>query len=137
MKSVKLLFTIIALLGIVMPVLTDDNKSISAEFEQKRKELWQGFHKASFEKFGKMPKINIYAENDSLTKICFICNKELFVYNHKDSNKKGISHIETVVHAKLLMYDTINRITYEKESNIGCFNLWYYETKELSIGADN
>ena len=137
-RKIAILAAVIFSLGIALAVFAEDNKSASAEFEQKRKELWTEFQKVRFEKFGKFKKINIYAENDSLTSICFICDKGLFFYSHKNSNMKGISHIEAVVSAKLVIYDTINRITYvrDKKSSLGFFELWHDESKELSIGSD-
>jgi hypothetical protein len=132
-----LLFAIMALLCITLPVFSEDYKSTSEKLEKKRKEVWEEFHKVRFEKFGKFQKIDLYAENDSLTEICFICDKGLFIYYYRDSNNNGISHIEPVVHAKVVKYDTINRITYEKWNSNGFFKLWYYETEELSIGAGN
>ena len=103
--------------------------------DELRKELWKEFNKIRFEKFGKFQKINIYAENNSLTRICFICDKGLFVYYHKDFNNDSLSHIERVVQPKFMDYDMINRITFEKEKDFGFFKLWYYETEELSIGG--
>ena len=102
-----------------------------------RKEVWKEFHKVRYEKYNEFQKIDIYAENSSLTKICYICDKGLFIYYHKDPNSNGKSRIEQVQHAKMIMYDTINRITYEKDENVGIgfFILWHYETKELMVGG--
>ncbi len=103
-----------------------------------RKKLWEEFHKVRFEKFNKFQEIDLYEENDSLTRICFICDKGLFIYYHRDPSNNGKSHIEPVIQAKEIKYDSINRITYAKNEklNFGFFKLWYYETEESSIGAD-
>jgi hypothetical protein len=103
--------------------------------EEKRKELWNVFHQVRFEKFDKFQDIDLYAENNSLTRICFICDKGLFVFYWD----KGEGHIEQMKPAKLIMYNRINRITFEEAKNkegLGFFKLWYYETEELSIGSD-
>lgn len=100
---------------------------------EKRKALWKDFHRAGFEKYGKVQDIMIYAEDDSLTRVCYISEDGLFVFRWG----KSTGTIEKVTHAKMIKYDKINRITYEKRSPeaLGTFSLWYYETKELSIGG--
>ena len=100
--------------------------------EEKRKELWKDFHKIRFEKFGEFQEINLYAENDLLTRICFICNKGLFIFYWNKSE----GHIKKIQHAKMIMYNNINRITfgYKEKEDLGFFKLWHYETEELSIG---
>jgi hypothetical protein len=101
--------------------------------EEKRRGLWKAFHKIRFEKFGKSQEVKLYAEDDSLTRICFICDKGLFIFYW---DKTG-GRIVKIQHAKMIIYDRINRITFErkrKEGN-GAFKLWYYETEELSIGV--
>ena len=106
----------------------------NTSFEEKGKELWKVFHKVRFKKFGKFQDIDLYAENVALTRICFICDKGLFIFYWD----KGEGHIEQINPAKLMMYDRINRITFEEAKNkegLGFFKLWYYETEELSIGS--
>ena len=100
---------------------------------EQRKALWKDFHKARFKKYGKFQDIRIYAEDDSLTRVCYISEDGLFIFRWG----KSTGTIEKVVHAKMIMYDKINRITFEKKSPeaIGSFSLWYYETRELSIGG--
>ena len=102
--------------------------------EEKRKELWKVFHKVRFERFDEFQDIDLYAENNSLTRICFICDKGLFIFYWDE----GESHIEQINPAKLMMYNRINRITFEEanKEGPGFFKLWYYETEELSIGSD-
>ena len=100
--------------------------------EEKRKKLWKDFNKIRLEKFGGFQEIDLYAEDNSLTRICFICDKGLFVFYRNKSE----SYIEKIKHTKLIKYDKINRITYGEINNFGFFKLWYYETVELSVGAD-
>lgn len=132
MKTIKLLSMMIVLFYLVIPLCAGDNP---ATFETPRKEVWKAFNQTRLEKFGKLLKINLYAESDSLSAICFICEKGLFVYYHNDSNNKGLNHIEPVEHAKLLVYSSINRITYDSKDKY--FELWSNGTKELSIGCGN
>lgn len=132
MKCLKLWYVIAILQISVFPVFAEGNKSASGG-TGKRREVWAEFYQISILKFGKLPKINIYGENDSLSKICFICDKGLFIYYHRDSVRNGISHIERVSHAKFLRYDAINRISFRHEDNREWFDLWYNETRELSF----
>jgi hypothetical protein len=100
---------------------------------EKREALWKDFHKVRFDKYGKFQDIRIYAEDESLTKICYISEDGLFIYRWD----KSPGEIERVIHAKKIMYDKINRITFDKPSpeNHGSFILWYYGTCELVIGG--
>jgi hypothetical protein len=135
-KKIRLTIVLVSMIGITLPIFAQYSPITVDTIENKRKEIWKDFHKVRFNKFGKFQKINLYAENNPLTKICFICDQGLFIYYHKDPNHDGLSHIDRVEHAKSLVYDRINRITYEKWKDLGFFRLWYYETEELSIGSD-
>ena len=101
--------------------------------EAKREALWKDFHKARVERFGQSQDIKIYAENDSLSRLCFICDKGLYIFRWNKSE----GEIENIQHAKAIMYDKINRITFEHktEEDLGFFFLWYYETEELRVGS--
>ena len=100
---------------------------------EKRKALWKDFHKARFEKYGKFQDIRIYAEDNSLTRVCYISEEGLFIFRWG----KSTGTIEKVTHAKMIKYDKINRITFEKKSPeaLGSFSLWYYESRALSVGG--
>lgn len=98
---------------------------------EKRKGLWKEFHKARYPYFGKAQKVDLYAENHALTRICFICDHGLYIFYWQKSEAR----IEKIEPAKFLKYDQINRIIYEKNGGKGFFQLWHYETMELSIRA--
>ncbi|NQT90065.1 MAG: hypothetical protein HQ558_02310 [Candidatus Omnitrophica bacterium] len=100
-----------------------------------RKELWNDFNKVYYDKFGKLPDVVLYAENTSLTKICFINDRGLFIFRHNDPNDSGRSSIERVVHAKFIFYSQITRITYEKDGAHFRFKLWSNDKVELIVGA--
>lgn len=100
--------------------------------EEKRKALWKDFYTTQTEYFGEIQKIKLYSENNSLTKICFICEKGLFVL----SWNKSEGNIRQVIHAKRLSYENINRITFEIEKGLGLFKLWTNQIEQLAIGAN-
>lgn len=103
-----------------------------SEIEEKRKGLWEEFHKIRFGYFGDFKEINLYAEDNSLTRVCFICDKGLFIFHWNKTD----GTIQRVEHAKLIDYNKINRITYETTNRLSFFKLWYYEKEELRIGAN-
>jgi hypothetical protein len=102
-----------------------------SEKDEKKQGLWKDFYKTQIEYFGEIQEINLYAENDSFTKICFICEKGLFVF----SWNKSEGNIEKTIHAKHISYKNINRITFERNNGLGFFKLWYNQREELAIGA--
>ena len=102
-----------------------------SEKDAKRKGLWKDFYKIQTKYFGKMQNIHIYAENNSSTKICFICNKGLYIF----SWQKTGGNIEKVQHAKMILYDNINKITFEERNGFGRFILWHDKTEMLLVAA--
>jgi len=127
--TLLLLFTSNSYIYAKAETITQKGKLKCTSIKEKRKELWKSFNKIRNKKFGKLKKIDLYAENDSLTRICFICDKGLFVFYWN----KEEGHIERIRHAKMIVYDRINRITFDRKRE--AFKLWYYGTEELSIGA--
>jgi hypothetical protein len=95
------------------------------EASDPRQELWQGL--LSSWPHGEKP-IDVYAENDQLTIICFRSGGQTYLF-HLKSGK-----VEHVTHAKRLP-SKINRITFEQGNSFGSFTLWHYNSPELSIGA--
>ena len=102
-----------------------------SERDAKIKGLWKDFYKMQIKHFGKIQKIDTYAENNSLTKICFICNKSLYIF----SRLKTGGRIERIHNAQLILYDRINKITFEECNGFERFILWSDRRKMLSIGG--
>lgn len=135
-KTILAIFLLFSIIGYayaqtVAQTILQKEKLRYSTIEEKRKELWKDFHIIRFEKFSEFQEINLYAENDSLTRICFICDKGLFIFYWNKSE----GHIKKIQHAKMIMYDSINRITFghKEKKDLGFFKLWHYETEELSI----
>jgi len=118
--------------------LSSANESNIIHSKFSREEVWKEFHEVRYKQFGRFQEIQVYAESSDLSRICYIADKQIFMYKHKDKIKEGISHIEPVQHAKLIPnIDLVNRITFKEteRSQYGVFQIWYYETLELSIGG--
>lgn len=92
---------------------------------KKRALLWQALLKALPEKY---KKIDVYAENSSLSQVLFRSQGTTLTFSLKTGK------VEPVLHMKLL--PKINRITVEQNKNGGWFVLWYYGQRELEISAD-
>jgi hypothetical protein len=99
-----------------------DDKVDSATKDSKREVLWRKVIEACPPEYR---KIQIYATNTELTKVCFRSGGKTFIYSTKTGK------VEAVIHAKKIA-PGINRITWDKS---GFFLLWYYGGVELKIGA--
>jgi len=123
--------TLIALVALIFcgPILQADQA-----IDDKRDQLWEVFGTALVEELGKETKIQVYAENAELTKICFIIKGGgLYVFS------KSTGKIEKVIHAKKINYSSINRITHEmiqRENGVETsnFKLWGNKSVVLRLG---
>ena len=76
-------------------------------------------------------KIDVYAENVSLTQIFFRSEGKTFLFTIETGKAQEVNH------AKMLPRE-INRITWEPgKANVAFFVLWYYGRRELEIGVDD
>lgn len=95
--------------------------------EDPREALWRGFGKVW--KYDESKRIEVYAENASLTELCVHCQGTTYIY----SAQTGC--VQRVDHQKLIVGSMINRITFEEGKIISFFVLWNHGKKELSIGC--
>ena len=134
MKTITII--LFAVLAIQSPLIhASDDLSMKDDV---RKNLWNEFQLLRHKNIDQYGHVRLYAENSSLNRICFISDKGLFLFIFKDQNADGKSRIERIQHAKLVMYDTINRLSYDKDEDveIGFFNLWNSGNVELSVGSN-
>jgi hypothetical protein len=89
--------------------------------EVKRKALWEVFQKAKPKEIG---EITVYAENPSLTTICFVADRRIYVF----SFKKG--KVEECQFQKQLL--RVNKITAGDKS----YNLWVDGQLEMTFASD-
>jgi hypothetical protein len=83
----------------------------------KRKELWVALMKA---KPKEIERIDAYAENASLTRVCFSANRSAYLFRLQDGK------VERLSFQKPLPPD-INRIVFGVDRNgLGWFELWSY-----------
>lgn len=129
--SIYLLWVFVFIFGNVFPLMAQNDRTVKNDLSNRRKAFWGEFHKIRFEKYGKFQEIDIYAEDDKLTRICYISGNQLLFFYYKDPNNANKSHIEKMIFAKRVMLDRINRITYDPGNQM--FHLWYYGKLELSI----
>jgi len=89
-----------------------------------RKVLWESFLKDCPPQY--LP-VEVYAENDSLTVICYRSKSKTFLYSLKDRS------VSEAKHAKGLR--AINRISYDAQKH--SFVLWHDGIEELTIGSSS
>ena len=95
--------------------------------ETKRKDLWAGL-------FRELPddikKIDVYAENASITAICFRAQGRTYLF---EGNTNSLTLVN---HAKALPKGSVNQITFfeHEESPTGVFILWGNGQRLLSVG---
>jgi hypothetical protein len=95
--------------------------------EARREALWAALFKAC-------PKeaqdINVYAENDTLTQVCFRSGGRTMLFSLKTGKA------EVVHHMKALPRGSVNRITYfSRGRDDGAFILWFSGKHQLTIVA--
>jgi hypothetical protein len=95
--------------------------------EARREALWAALFKAC-------PKeaqdINVYAENDSLTQVCFRSGGQTMLFSLRTGRAEPVHHM------KALPRGSVNRITYfSRGPDDGAFILWSNGKHQLSIIA--
>ncbi len=120
----KLVFLLLALFAIAIIAHADD------QADAKRKTLWLEFGKARPADVT-WQSITVYAENPSLTQICFRANGTTYIFDLASKATKPVQH------AKALPGGMINAITFHpsQDGASGAFMLWSNGEFELSIGA--
>ncbi len=119
----KLLFVVLALSFLAVFARAD-------ETDARRKTLWLEFGKARPADVT-WRSITVYAENPSLTQICFRANGTTYMFDLATKETKPVQH------AKSLPEGMINSITFvtSQDGKSGSFILWSNGQFELSIGA--
>ncbi len=122
MKKLVLLFVTLLLLAVVAHA--DD------QADAKRKMLWLEFGKARPADVT-WQSITVYAENPSLTRICFRANGVTYIFDLATKQTRPVQH------AKALPGEIVNSITYvtSQDGVSGAFMLWSNGRFELSIGG--
>ncbi len=120
----KLIFIVLAFFLLVIVAHADDPA------DAKRKTLWLEFGKARPADVT-WQSITVYAENPSLTKICFRANGVTYIFDLATKETKPVQH------AKVLPGGLINSITFvtSQDGASGAFILWSNGQLELSIGG--
>jgi hypothetical protein len=96
--------------------------------ESKRADLWKAFGKALPDGVT-WQAIDVYAENASLSQICFRSRGVTYVFDLASGKT------QPVLHAKALPDRSVNAITFLEGKAGGAFILWSNGTQQLSISA--
>ncbi|HEY7544316.1 MAG TPA: hypothetical protein VID27_05510 [Blastocatellia bacterium] len=109
-----------------IPRASDDKDGqIQTDENEKRKALWKALLEACPQEYR---EIDVYAENPSLTQVCFRSKNRTFFFDIRRQK------VEEQLHAKML--GRINRITFREQGSSRAFILWYCGEQELSLGVD-